>query len=200
MICKKCGENLPDNARECFTCGAKVKKDIPVAIVENGEGPSAPAPKNKLSAGKLFKYMYSSSSYFLMCLFVTLLGLAVVITMIESMVSGKWDTVLQNVIGVSANLLLIVPMWKMYVCQKTTVAANYIKTFRFFRIYTMVRMVSAVPELVISIVICLFAGFLIGELVISIVYCVMVAVFTVSPFYKLQKMWHKLVQLFQFVI
>ena len=27
MICKECGENLPDNARECFTCGAKVKRD-----------------------------------------------------------------------------------------------------------------------------------------------------------------------------
>ncbi len=182
MICKKCGENLPDNARECFTCGAKVKKDVTTSA-KNDQGAPTPALKKQLSAGKLFSDMFSSSEYFMMCLFVTLYSLFGAISMLESVIIGDWTNVASSAIDIAVNFLLVIPMWRMYIISKTKVAADYVKPFRFFRIYTTVRMVSAVPSLVIATVICLFAGFMIGELVEMIISCIVVVVLSILPSY-----------------
>ena len=185
MICKKCGENLPDNARECFTCGAKVHREEPKPqVTEATDGAPAPAPKKTLSAGKVFKYMYTSSSFFVMCILVTALGLLSLVSAIEAIILGNVGDYLSDAIGVIVDLVLIVPMWKMYFESKTTKATDYIKPFKFFKIYTLIRMLSVIPSLVlmlvVTFVISVDAG---GDMMSLIMTVVMTFLISILPSY-----------------
>lgn len=48
MICKQCGENLPDNARVCDTCGARVARSVAVTA----EGPAVSSEPKTLKIGR----------------------------------------------------------------------------------------------------------------------------------------------------
>lgn len=183
MICKKCGENLPNNARECFTCGAKVHREEVKPAVETAEG-TPPAPKKGISVGKLFRYMYTSNTYFIMCLMVTILGLLSIITTVDEIVAGDMSEYLSDIISVVMNLLLIVPMWKMYFDSKTAVASDYIGSFKFFKIVMIIRMLSVIPTVIMVIVAgIVFSAFAGDQFFSTVASVIIMALIILAPSY-----------------
>lgn len=157
MICKKCGENLPDNARECFTCGAKVKREAPVVTAD---GEVVKPSKVKKTAGELFKEMFCGYDFMIITAMVLICGVISVISGVSEFFSYDWSEIKGGAVGIifakmcmliAAGLKVFAAVWlsiavvKAYKTSSNN-ARDYIKPFDMFRIYTIIRMVALVVE------------------------------------------------------
>ncbi len=157
MICKKCGENLPDNARECFTCGVKVKREVPVV---NADGEVVKPSKVKKTAGEFFKEMFCGYDFMIITAMVLIFGVISVISGVLEFFSYDWSEIKGGAIGIvfanacmliAVGLKVFAAVWLSIAVVKayktsSNKAADYIKPFNMFRIYTIIRMVALVVE------------------------------------------------------
>ena len=157
MICKKCGENLPDNARECFTCGAKVKREVPVV---NADGEVVKPSKVKKTAGEFFKEMFCGYDFMIITAMVLICGVISVISGVSEFFSYDWSEIKGGAIGIvfakmcmliAVGLKVFAAVWlSMAVVKAYKTSSNnardYIKPFDMLRIYTIIRMVALVVE------------------------------------------------------
>lgn len=158
MICKKCGENLPNNARECFTCGAKVRREVAV----EPELKTAPKfVKPPRPSGEVIKEVFSSSSYLILCVFVTLgliatIAINILMPIIEkSLGIDSSADITNNIIGIVVRLLLTVLVWAVYLRSKSMekpTGADFIKIFKIMHVYAIVNLVASVVDAAISLV------------------------------------------------
>ena len=157
MICKKCGENLPDNARECFTCGAKVKREVPIVTAD---GEVVKPSKVKKTAGEFFKEMFCGYDFMIITAMVLVVSVLSVVSGIAEFVDYDWSQVTGGAIGIvfiklckiiAIGLKIFAQVWlslavvKAYKTSSNN-AVDYIKPFNMFRIYTVLRMVVLVVE------------------------------------------------------
>lgn len=145
MICKKCGENLPDNARECFTCGAKVRKPQPVAEVVEITPPEVSVVKPPRPAGEVLKEVFSSSSYLIMCIFLMIHTALLITVCVVALNTSELEDYLKisSVISIVLQLILIVPAVAMYVKAKSVQEPNgdsFQKLLKVAHIYMVVNL------------------------------------------------------------
>ncbi len=157
MICKKCGENLPDNARECFTCGAKVKREVPIVTAD---GEVVKPSKVKKTAGEFFKEMFCGYDFMIITAMVLICGVISVISGVSEFFSYDWSEIKGGAVGIifakmcmliAAGLKVFAAVWLSMAVAKayktsSNNAVDYIKPFNMFRIYTVLRMVVLVVE------------------------------------------------------
>ncbi len=157
MICKKCGENLPDNARECFTCGAKVKRETPVV---NADGEVVKPSKVKKTAGEFFKEMFCGYDFMIITAMVLIFSVISVISGVSEFFSYDWSEIKGGAVGIvfanacmliAVGLKVFAAVWLSIAVVKayktaSNKAADYIKPFNMFRIYTIIRMVALAVE------------------------------------------------------
>lgn len=157
MICKKCGENLPDNARECFTCGAKVKREAPVVTAD---GEVVKPSKVKKTAGEFFKEMFCGYDFMIITAMVLIFGVISVISGVSEFFSYDWSEIKGGAVGIvfgnacmliAVGLKVFAAVWlSMAVVKAYKTSSNnardYIKPFDMLRIYTIIRMVALVVE------------------------------------------------------
>ena len=148
MICKKCGENLPDNARECFTCGAKVRKPQPVAEVVEVAPPEVSVVKPPRPAGEVIKEAFSSSSYLIMCIFLIIHTIfLIVVNILNIYTPEESSSTINSIISIVMQLILIVPAIAMYVKAKTVknpTGETFSKLFRVLHVYMIVNVVASI--------------------------------------------------------
>ncbi len=129
MICKKCGENLPDNARECFTCGAKVKRNT--AVADTGVNTTV---KKEVKAVDFFKQIFSTEKFFILILLFTVSFALSLLTLALSIFGSTWTSVVSNIIDVAISGFLAYFLWKLYT-HKSTQPQSYIGIFKVMRFY-----------------------------------------------------------------
>ncbi len=162
MICQKCGENLPDNARECFTCGAKVRREVMVEpVVEVAPEPEIAVIKPPRPSGEVLKEVFSSGSYLIVCILLTLraimsIGVNVFAPHIEKVLDEELSIDFTNsIINIAVQLLLIVPVWMVYFCSRkmeNPLGTDFTKMFKVLYIYAIISLVAAIIDAVISLV------------------------------------------------
>lgn len=157
MICKNCGENLPDSARVCDTCGASVKRSAPVVAEE---GVSAPAPKKSVSVTEFFGSIFGDKKYRLVIVLLSVLSLLSLIQTILAVFNADWSSLISNVINTVLYLMLIISAWNLYFnAPLYQNARDFLTSFKTFRIYTIVFIIAqAVRVVAVSLVLLLFAG------------------------------------------
>ena len=157
MICKKCGENLPNNARECFTCGAKVKREVPIVTAD---GEVVKPSKVKKTAGEFFKEMFCGYDFMIITAMVCIYGVISVISGVSEFFSYDWSEIKGGAVGIvfakmcmliAVGLKIFAAVWlsiavvKAYKTSSNN-ARDYIKPFNMFRTYTIIRMAALVVE------------------------------------------------------
>ena len=162
MICKKCGENLPNNARECFTCGAKVRREVAVEPdVKTATKPAVAVVKPPRPSGEVLKEVFSSSSYLILCVFVTLgLIATIAINILMPIIAKSLDIdssadFTDSIIGIAVRLLLTVLVWMVYFrskSMKNPTGTDFIKIFKIMHVYAIVSLVASVVDAAISLV------------------------------------------------
>lgn len=146
MICKNCGENLPDSARVCDTCGASVKRSAPVVAEE---GVSAPAPKNSVSVTEFFGSIFGDKKYRLLIVLLSVLSLFSLIQTILAVFSADWSSLIASAINTVLYLMLIIPAWNLYFnAPLYQNARDFLASFKTFRIYTIVFIIAQVVSVV----------------------------------------------------
>lgn len=153
MICKNCGENLPNNVLECFTCGAAVKREAVVA--DEATVSKEPVAEKQVPAAEFFSKVFANSDYFKWTLLVTLLAVIVVIKAIIQGFSGEWSGLVSSAADAVLYALLVVPAWSLYVnAPVLKSASSFKKAFNFFRIYTVIYVILHALSAIAVVVIC----------------------------------------------
>ena len=196
MICRKCGENLPDNARECFTCGAKVRKPQPVAEVVEVAPPEVSVVKPPRPAGEVLKEVFSSSSYLIMCIFlvihtVFLIGVNVLVFYIPEL---DFKTMISSVISIVMESILIVPSIAMYVKAKAVkepTGDDFVKLLKILHVYMIVNLVASIIGSVSSFIsMGIMSLFSFGGVVVEIVSLVL----SILPIYSAYQLTGSLIK------
>lgn len=165
MVCPKCGENLPDNARICDTCGASVHRVVPAEGTEAAAG----AVKTEKTAGQFFSEMFSGKGYLIVCIAITAMRICVLINDIVLAAQLKWEDLLSNVLSLGVSLVMLVPMWMFYFRSSSQQALDYVNPLRVFRVYTLVLFGSIAVETVLAaIIMVVFSGFSLSTLIATV--------------------------------
>lgn len=189
MICPKCGENLPDSARVCDTCGASVHRTV---APPKEEGETVVQIKNEEKpAGPFFNQIFSSKGYFWVLITMTAMRLVVFINEIVLMTQLKWVDALSNVLSLGVSLVMLVPMWMLYARSYSDDTKDYVNSLKIFRIYTLVLLgVTAFETVLVLVLAWVLTGFSITAVVGAVGYG-FIALFPYYYFYKFIDSLHK---------
>ncbi len=151
MICKRCGENLPDNARVCFTCSARVSKDgMPLPEVVQPE----PLDQSKLSAGEFFNLIFSSKRFYAIAVLLTLLSAFLVAAVIVAVaVPGvDIDVNIGNAFGTASLLMMTALAWSLCIkARKKPLRQEFRTLFMLCRYYVFVRLAAVIIQVAFDI-------------------------------------------------
>lgn len=158
MICKKCGENLPNNARECFTCGAKVRRAVAVEPdVKTAPKSAVGVVKPPRPSGEVLKEVFSSGSYLILCVLLMIHTVVSLGSIIFTFSFSELDIVdtISNTVNIVMQLILIVPALSLYVKAKAVkepTGDSFIKLFRILHIYMIANLVVSIINSVTSFI------------------------------------------------
>ncbi len=139
MICKNCGENLPDNARICDTCGAAVKRTSPVAAEES----ESSAPKKQDSAVLFFRKMFSTKKYRTLSILLSAMAIISLIDALVTAFEARWDDFLLRVVNLILYAMLAIPAWNLYLSSPFfDKSSKYIPSFKTFKVVTLVFVIA----------------------------------------------------------
>ena len=119
MICKNCGENLPDNARECFTCFVKVSKNEITQPIEQNEVPFEIKKKEKLTVENFLIQMFSFKEYKVLTILLSVLSLLSIFAFAWVLLS-KTDVMFGwgDILTLLSRVLLTVLAWGFLIRSK----------------------------------------------------------------------------------
>ena len=193
MICKQCGENLPDSARVCDSCGSRVIRTSSEQAVFAVASSTDIKERTVKRAGVYFKEIFSCKDFFTVVLVqsiaLSLTLFAVIAAGILSLFTSELlslgaSTVVQSI----ASVFFCVILWKLYKKAKSVSepeAADFKNLVKWCRIYVQIQFGVQIIGAVISVIVASLASGLTFAIIIGEGFDVAIGLLPVYGAYKL---------------